>query len=289
MVEKSSINSDEDEDERAEDAKDHKCEECPAGLPLWMATFSDMVTLLLTFFVLLLSFAKTETAKYESALGSIRNAFGGNIFKKGEVLQLGKSPDNRPTMLEAQSPIQPFPIDFLTVKGFLDKHEVNRESSEDLNEMREDLLDFDLADHSDIYEMPEGVKVHLRDKIFFKKGSAETINFKEKVFKDLIKIMRVGKWELFVQGHSSAGEKSQDGQLDAFGLSALRAQEISKALVERGVPPEKISSVFYGDTRPDKSGGNDDGVSSHLNRRVDFILRKVDLNRRGNRVESRGP
>lgn len=59
-----------------------KCPECPpAGAPGWMATFSDMCTLLLTFFILLLSFAKTETAKSEAAMGSIRNAFGGNVLK----------------------------------------------------------------------------------------------------------------------------------------------------------------------------------------------------------------
>ena len=43
--------------------------ECKAGLPAWLATFSDMMTLLLTFFILLVSFAKFETAKYEAALG----------------------------------------------------------------------------------------------------------------------------------------------------------------------------------------------------------------------------
>lgn len=288
MVEKVATN-DEEEEETAENEEQHKCEECAPGLPKWMATFADMVTLLLTFFVLLLSFAKTETAKYESALGSIRNAFGGNIFKKGEVLQLGKSPDNRPTMLEAQSPVRPFPIDFLTVEGFLDKHEVNRESSENLKEMKEDLLDFDLADHSVIYEMPEGVKVHVRDKILFKKGSTEAINLNTKVFKDLLKIMRTGKWNLFVQGHSSKGEESRDGQRDALGLSALRAQKISQSLVERGVPPEKITSVFYGDTRPDTDHRDVDDVPQHLNRRVDFILRKIDLRKTGNKVDPRSP
>ena len=60
-----------------------KCPDCPPGLPGWMATFSDLVTLLLTFFVLLLSFAKTETAKYEAALGSIRNSFWRKCLKKG--------------------------------------------------------------------------------------------------------------------------------------------------------------------------------------------------------------
>ena len=87
-----------------------KCEECVPGLPGWMATFSDMVTLLLTFFVLLLSFAKTETAKYESALGSIRNAFGGNVLVQGPVIERGKSPDDSPSMMESQEPIRPFPI-----------------------------------------------------------------------------------------------------------------------------------------------------------------------------------
>ena len=92
----------------ADDAEELNCpdcpppEECPEGIPAWMATFADLVTLLLTFFVLLLSFAKTESAKYEAALGSIRNAFGGNVLQKGEVLKPGKSPDDQPTMIDAQ-------------------------------------------------------------------------------------------------------------------------------------------------------------------------------------------
>lgn len=61
-------------DENAVADPPEKCEECIPGLPGWMATFSDLVTLLLTFFVLLLSFAKTENEKYEAALGSIRSA-----------------------------------------------------------------------------------------------------------------------------------------------------------------------------------------------------------------------
>ena len=97
-------------DEQIEDIP--KCPECDPGLPGWMATFSDLVTLLLTFFVLLLSFAKTESSKYEAALGSIRKAFGGNVLKHGEVIQLGKSADDRHTMMEGQDMVRPFPIEF---------------------------------------------------------------------------------------------------------------------------------------------------------------------------------
>ena len=48
------------------------------------------------FFVLLLSFAKTESAKFEAALGSLRNTFGGNVLKHGEIIHRGKSADNAP-------------------------------------------------------------------------------------------------------------------------------------------------------------------------------------------------
>ncbi len=142
--------------------KEQKCPQCPPqGAPAWMATFSDMVTLLLTFFVLLLSFAKTETAKYEAALGSLRNAFGGNVLQKGEVLQLGKSPDDQPVMMDSPQPIKPFPIDFLTMEGMLDKHEINRASKEDLERMRDDLEDFNHGDAVIIYEMTEGITVRI--------------------------------------------------------------------------------------------------------------------------------
>jgi chemotaxis protein MotB len=56
-----------------------KCEECPpckAGAPAWMATFADMATLLMAFFVLLLSFAEMNVPKYKQINGSLKNAFG---------------------------------------------------------------------------------------------------------------------------------------------------------------------------------------------------------------------
>ena len=250
-----------------------------------MATYSDMVTLLLTFFVLLLSFAKTETAKYESALGSIRNAFGGNIFKQGDVLRLGKSPDNKITTLDSVEPVKPFPIDFLTLEGFLDKYEINRASTEDLKEMKKTLMDFELIDHVNIYEMPEGIKVHVKDKIFFRENSTEFTNVDGQIFNRLLNIMRTRKWSLFVQGHASTGESQRGGRMNSLTLSSQRAQKVAEAFMERGVAPEKITSVFYGDSRPDRNYSN----SKKFQRRVEFILRKIDLNELGHSVDPREP
>jgi hypothetical protein len=51
-------------------------DEVPAGAPEWMVTFADLMSLLLTFFVLLLSFSNMEIVKFRTMAGSVRNALG---------------------------------------------------------------------------------------------------------------------------------------------------------------------------------------------------------------------
>lgn len=53
-----------------------ECPPCKGGAPAWMATFADMATLLMAFFVLLLSFAETEVPKFKQISGSLKAAFG---------------------------------------------------------------------------------------------------------------------------------------------------------------------------------------------------------------------
>jgi len=59
-----------------EEAED-ECPKCPPpGAPAWMATFADMATLLMAFFVLILSFAEFNVPKFKQISGSLREAFG---------------------------------------------------------------------------------------------------------------------------------------------------------------------------------------------------------------------
>ncbi len=60
-----------------EDDEEEECPKCPpVGAPAWMATFADMATLLMAFFVLILSFAEFNTPKFKMISGSLKNAFG---------------------------------------------------------------------------------------------------------------------------------------------------------------------------------------------------------------------
>ena len=60
----------------SEDPPETECPPCKGGAPAWMATFADMATLLMAFFVLLLSFAETEVPKFKQVAGSLKQAFG---------------------------------------------------------------------------------------------------------------------------------------------------------------------------------------------------------------------
>ncbi len=258
-----------------------KCPECAPGLPGWMATFADMVTLLLTFFVLLLSFAKTETAKYEAALGSIRNAFGGNVLERGEVLTPGKSPDDKPTMMDAPVTIKPFPIEFLTSEGLLEKLEINRESTEDLDQMKEDLKKYGLTDNVSVDEMPEGIKVRIKDALYFEYGSTKVKKVSKEILDKLLNMVKKENWTLFVEGYAQKGEQSPNGSKDAYALSSLRATGVTKFLIKQGIRPEKITTLFYGDSRPATGGKIEE------QRKVTFLLRKIDLRTPGHKVDVR--
>ncbi|MBY0517636.1 MAG: OmpA family protein [Bacteriovoracaceae bacterium] len=255
-----------------------KCPPCKAGAPAWMASFADMCTLLLTFFVLLLSFAKTETAKYEAAMGSVRNAFGGNVLKAGEVLRPGKSPDDAPTMIESDQSPRPFPIEFLTSEGMLDKHEVNRESDTQLAQVKLMLKENDLAQEVDVYEKPESIEVRLKDKFTFKDGSTTIQSADTQIFERLITMLKNNPWNLIVEGHAAKSETK-----DPWSLSSLRAIAVAQVLMARGISPERVTVVFYGDSRPQINTSNDPNIND---RRVDFMIRKADLRQEGKKVRA---
>jgi chemotaxis protein MotB len=263
-----------------------KCPPCPEGLPAWMATFSDLVTLLLTFFVLLLSFAKTETAKFEAALGSVRNAFGGNVLKQGEVILPGKSPDNTPTMMESQEPLRPFPIEFLTTEGFLDKHEINRESTEDLAKMRSSLKEYQLAEDVNVYEQPEGIQVSFQEKIYFAEGSIQVVDINVKVIEKIVSLLKDQKYILYILSHAANGETGPEYS-NPLDLSISRAKEVMNVFLKKGVPVEKLSPSFLADSQPPITESDLDGEELRKEaRRVEFILRKVHIRDHGRKVRS---
>jgi len=97
-----------DNDQASEEEEEHECPECPPkGAPAWMATFADMATLLMAFFVLILSFAEFNVPKFKQISGSMKNAFGIQRVipvveppKGTTILSLNFSPNPTPAVQE---------------------------------------------------------------------------------------------------------------------------------------------------------------------------------------------
>ena len=96
--------------EKEEDLEEEEeeCPKCPpVGAPAWMATFADMATLLMAFFVLILSFAEFNVPKFKQISGSLKNAFGVQRVvpvmeppKGTTILSLNFSPSPEPSLVK---------------------------------------------------------------------------------------------------------------------------------------------------------------------------------------------
>jgi chemotaxis protein MotB len=92
----------------AEEEEEEECPKCPAvGAPAWMATFADLATLLMAFFVLILSFAEMNVPKFKQIQGSLKDSFGVQRIvpvveqpKGTTVLDMSFSPSPSPSVTE---------------------------------------------------------------------------------------------------------------------------------------------------------------------------------------------
>ena len=95
-------------EEDLEEQEEEECPKCPpVGAPAWMATFADMATLLMAFFVLILSFAEFNVPKFKQISGSLKNAFGVQRIvpiveqpKGTTILSLNFSPSPAPSVTQ---------------------------------------------------------------------------------------------------------------------------------------------------------------------------------------------
>jgi chemotaxis protein MotB len=96
------------EEVEVEEEEQEECPKCPpVGAPAWMATFADMATLLMAFFVLILSFAEFNVPKFKQISGSLKNAFGVQKVipvveqpKGTTVIEMNFSPSPSPSVTE---------------------------------------------------------------------------------------------------------------------------------------------------------------------------------------------
>jgi len=208
-----------------------------------MATFSDMVTLLLTFFVLLMSMASfDDPAKVEAVFESIRQAFGAGGM---EELRLGAStePQNATSDERLEQSIQPIAS---ALRQALAEH-----VSDDLIRMVQD---------------EQELRIRLDDRILFRPGSAELHPAAYALLGDVADQLSEQEVEIRIEAHTDANGSEEKN----WEVSASRSLTVVRALRERGpIDGERLQGVAYGQFRPATTFGE----AAAWNRRVELVLR----------------
>ncbi|MDJ0847851.1 MAG: flagellar motor protein MotB [Myxococcota bacterium] len=242
----------------------------PGGAPAWMATMADLMSLLLTFFVLLLSFANMDVVKFRVMLGSVQDAFGVQREHPGDFEARATTPvelsiRESTAMLEAmensapQPPPRPAPpMDPGIVRKLEDA--VNR---------------LDLGRVVEVEPARRGVVVRVKGQLLFDSGSAR-LRAEALVFMDEIaRMAKLFPYGISIEGHTDDVPISTPEFPTNWHLSAGRAISSLRYLVDVGeVDASRLSAAGFADTRP--LVANDSTGNRSTNRRVEFVFLRDD-------------
>ena len=275
------------------DAADQKSES--AGVPAWVMTFADLMTLLMCFFVLLLAFSEMDVAKFKQLSGSMKDAFG--VQTEVEVRTIPKG-----TSVVAQefSPGRPEPTAMNEVRQFtIDSNRntldaLDRELKE-IEETREHARRLRLALKEEIEKgsvsiETEGVKivVHIMENASFDSGYADMRPEFRPVLAKISSLIDSTSGEITVSGHTDNVPISNERFRSNWELSTSRAVSVTHELLRvSDVDPGNVIVTGHADTRPRAS--NDTADDRAKNRRVDISIirgKEIDEIRRTSISES---
>lgn len=220
------------------------------GAPEWLMTFSDLMSLLLTFFVLLLSFANMDIQKFQDMLGSIKDAFGVQV-KRPEASYVAFSPSQYESKVQLTKEDKQVLGMVLTAKSLLQEAEKTTPM--------------------DITSEEDGVLVRIKSDVLFHKGTATILPESKKALDSIIELLKKNNWMVAIRGHTDDTEAKNSKYPSAWELSTARAAAVLKYLLEKGgFNPRRFRAEGYADTLP--LVPNTDEENRKKNRRVEFYF-----------------
>ncbi|WP_120166337.1 flagellar motor protein MotB [Thermohalobacter berrensis] len=224
----------------------------------WMLTYSDMVTLLLCFFVLLFSFSKIDAQKFQAIIRSFQGSLG--------VLEGGKTIEEIPYINNGN-----LPSDLTTVE---------REELEDFRVLKAHIEEYAKEkgiENKIIVEIEErGLIIRVLDNLFFDSGKADIKHQAKEVLLYIGDVLKEDKFKdkhIKIEGHTDTDPINTYRFPSNWELSAIRATNVLRFLIEKkDIDGSRISSAGYAYYRPVAS--NDTPENKAKNRRVDIVILK---------------
>ncbi|MBW2078705.1 MAG: flagellar motor protein MotB [Deltaproteobacteria bacterium] len=216
-----------------------------SSAPAWMVTYSDMVTLLLTFFVLMLSMAEMDKVKFERAVMSLQSAFG--IIRN-------KPPEE--TKKDVVIPI----VEAISMEMLQRVYQ----------QLMRDLESLKLNENIELVKDRGAVILRVKEKVLFDLGSSRMKEEARPVVRKVTELVAPLPFHMRIEGHAD-NQSYGPSDMSNWDLSAQRAIEILKFIAQNDLLHlDRVSAVGYGDTKP--LVPNDTPEHRALNRRVEFVL-----------------
>lgn len=230
------------------------------GQENWITTYSDMVTLLLCFFVLLFSMSTIDLEKFAQVIMSLQEALSG-VLESGKTL-------NQEQMLEQGSAVE------TDLDSYLREMEQLQSSYQ---EIRQFLEEEGLTDVVMVMYEERGLLIRFSDKILFEKAKAELQPEAKRILEKIAVVINKLPNDIIVEGHTDNLPIKQPSIYPSnWELSTARATNVAKYLIEKlNVAPERVGIAGYGKYRPIAS--NDTPEGRQQNRRVDVVIKRLEL------------
>lgn len=215
----------------------------------WRLTLADMMTLILCFFVLMISVAKVDQSRYEAMSDILAEAMK------------GKAAPSKRTAEQATT-------------------RVNKKSK-NLFELQLDLAKL-LGKESRAVNLklrPDAVAINLKGGVFFQLGSADLTSEALRILDKLETPLMEAKYKLTIEGHSDNLPIHSAQFPSNWELSSARASSVARYFIAQGFPKDDIQVMGLADTRPLAPNADKQGVpipaNQSKNRRVVILVRPV--------------
>lgn len=277
-----------------------------AGLPMWMATFADLMTLLMCFFVLLLSFSEMDVAKFKQMAGSMEQAFGVQAEIEVKMIPRGTS-----IVAQEFSPGTPRPTAMNEVRQFtvssnqsvldvgqesgesggdgdgegggagegdgsagapapISREEAELLAKEQAAQLREALADEIEAGSIEVRLDGVDVTVQILEQDSFASGSSLLESGFQPTLGRIGGMLNEMIGAISVSGHTDDVPISTSMFRSNWDLSAMRATTVAHQLLGSGIEPARMMISGHADTQPRVP--NDSPENRALNRRIDITL-----------------
>lgn len=226
----------------------------------WLLTYSDLMNLLLIFFIILYSMSQVDSKKFEQLSQSMRSTFGASAA--AAMIGDGGS-SNSLIRLETSAPSPVIPS------------RLEEAQMQEVKQKVSDLIEKEnLKGNIKVSVEERGVVISITAQLLFKSGSSDVEPNARPTIEDIGKILlAIPGNHIKVEGHTDIDPIKTSQYPSNWELSSARATNVVRLLIDKaGMNPKNISAVGYGEYRP--MYPNDTEANKAANRRVDIVIVK---------------